>query len=51
MVTHKLQVMMMCDRIVVVSDGEVKEHGTYEELMEMKGVFAGLASGGEWIGE
>jgi len=51
MVTHKLQVMMMCDRIVVVSDGEVKEHGTYEELMEMKGVFAGLANGGEWIGE
>ncbi|KIK03449.1 hypothetical protein K443DRAFT_653774 [Laccaria amethystina LaAM-08-1] len=51
MVTHKLQVMTMCDRIVVVSDGEVKEHGTYEELMEMKGVFAGLASRGEWIGE
>jgi ATP-binding cassette subfamily B (MDR/TAP) protein 1 len=32
---------MMGDRIVVVSDGKVKEHGT----------FAGLASGGEWIGE
>jgi ATP-binding cassette subfamily B (MDR/TAP) protein 1 len=48
MVTHQLQVMMVCDWIVVVSDGE---HGRYEELMEMKGVYAGLASGGEWIGE
>jgi ATP-binding cassette subfamily B (MDR/TAP) protein 1 len=51
MVTHKLQVMLMCDRIIVVSDGEVAEQGTYEELMERKGVFATLASGGEWVGE
>jgi len=51
MVTHKLEVMMMCDRIVVVDDGEVKEQGTYDELMQRKGVFASLASGGEWVGE
>ena len=51
MVTHKMQVMMMCDRIIVVDGGEVKEHGTYEQLMEMKGVFATLAKGGEWVGE
>ncbi|TFK71455.1 P-loop containing nucleoside triphosphate hydrolase protein [Pluteus cervinus] len=51
MVTHKLQVMQMCDRILVVEEGEIKEHGSYEELMERKGVFASLASGGEWVGE
>ncbi|KAF8965780.1 P-loop containing nucleoside triphosphate hydrolase protein [Flammula alnicola] len=51
MVTHKMQVMRMCDRIVVLHEGEVREQGTYEELMEMKGVFATLASGGEWVGE
>jgi len=51
MVTHKLQVMLMCDRILVVHEGEVAEQGTYEQLMERKGVFATLASGGEWVGE
>lgn len=51
MITHKLQVMQMCDRILVVDQGEIVEDGTFEQLMEKKGVFAGLASGGEWIGE
>ncbi|KAJ2913175.1 hypothetical protein MD484_g7239, partial [Candolleomyces efflorescens] len=51
MVTHKMQVMLMCDRIVVVGEGEVKEEGTYEELMRRNGVFATLASGGEWNGD
>jgi ATP-binding cassette subfamily B (MDR/TAP) protein 1 len=51
MVTHKLQVMLMCDRIIVVGEGEVKEQGTYEQLMRKNGVFATLASGGEWNGE
>ena len=50
-VSYQLQVMRMCDRIVVLQDGEVKETGTYEELVERKGVFASLASGGEWVGE
>ena len=51
MITHKLQVMQMCDRILVVDQGEIVEDGTFEQLMEMKGVFAGMAHGGEWIGE
>ena len=49
MVTHKLQVMQMCDRIVVVSDGAIAEQGTYRELMEKRGIFAQLANGGEWM--
>ncbi|KAF8064828.1 P-loop containing nucleoside triphosphate hydrolase protein [Lyophyllum atratum] len=51
MVTHKLQVMRMCDRVLVVADGEVKEEGTFEELVRRKGLFATLAGGGEWVGE
>lgn len=51
MVTHKVPVMQMCDRILVVHEGVIAEHGTYDELMERKGVFATLARGGEWVGE
>ena len=50
MVTHKVEVMRMCDRIVVIEDGKVVEEGRYEELVERKGPFAKLASGGEWLG-
>ncbi|GAA6031431.1 hypothetical protein JCM8097_005656 [Rhodosporidiobolus ruineniae] len=48
-VTHKLAVMEKCDRIVVVQDGVVAETGTVAELRaKPNGVFASLASGGEW---
>ncbi|KAF8963802.1 P-loop containing nucleoside triphosphate hydrolase protein [Flammula alnicola] len=50
-ITHKLEAMLMCDRIVVVHEGEVVEEGSYESLVECKGVFATLARGGEWVGE
>jgi ATP-binding cassette subfamily B (MDR/TAP) protein 1 len=48
MVTHKLNVMRMCDRVVVLDDGKVAEMGSYDELVRMGGVFTRLASGGEW---
>lgn len=51
MITHKLPVMRMCDRILVVHEGTIAEQGTYEELIAKRGVFAQLASGGEWSGE
>jgi ATP-binding cassette subfamily B (MDR/TAP) protein 1 len=46
-----VQDMRMCDRILVVDQREIVENGTFEQLMEMKGVFTGMAHGGEWIGE
>ena len=49
MVTHKVAAMKMCDRILVVHDGVIAETGTFDELMDRKGVFAQLASGGEWF--
>lgn len=47
-ITHNLEAMLMCDRILVVDDGRIVEQGTYDRLMERKGVFATLARGGEW---
>ncbi|KAI6120166.1 P-loop containing nucleoside triphosphate hydrolase protein [Pisolithus croceorrhizus] len=43
MITHQVPAMKMCDRIVV--------KGTWDELVDRRGVFAKLASGGEWAGE
>lgn len=40
MISHNLEAMLMCDRILVVHDGEVVEQGTYDRLMEHKGTFA-----------
>lgn len=51
MITHQVPVMKMCDRIVVLQDGVVVEEGTWDELVDRRGVFAKLASGGEWAGE
>jgi ATP-binding cassette subfamily B (MDR/TAP) protein 1 len=51
MVTHKLPVMRMCDRIWVMHEGAVAEDGTYEELMAKKGIFSHLARAGEWVPE
>ena len=52
MVTHKIEVMRLCDRLVVLGSGReagrVVEEGRFEELMERKGEFARLASGGVW---
>jgi ATP-binding cassette subfamily B (MDR/TAP) protein 1 len=47
-ITHKVQMMRMCDRILVVREGEIVESGPYDELMAQNGVFATLARGGEW---
>lgn len=51
MITHQVPVMKMCDRIVVLRDGVVVEEGPWDQLVSRKGIFAELASGGEWVGE
>lgn len=50
-VTHKLPVMQMADRILVVDAGSVVEEGKYDDLMSRKGTFWKLATAGEWEGE
>jgi ATP-binding cassette subfamily B (MDR/TAP) protein 1 len=51
MVTHKLPVMKMCDRILVMHEGVVAEDGTYRNLMARNSIFARLARAGEWVPE
>lgn len=48
LVTHKLPIMQLCDRIIVIHEGRVAEHGSYSELLDRKGLFTSLANGGEW---
>ncbi|KAJ7749063.1 P-loop containing nucleoside triphosphate hydrolase protein [Mycena maculata] len=50
MITHKIPVMMMCDRILVVHEGRIAEQGSYDELMRRSGVFSALVNGGEVAG-
>ena len=38
-VAHRLSTIRNADRIAVIGDGNVLESGSYEELMEKKGVF------------
>lgn len=43
LVTHQLQYLPHVDHIVVLKDGEVAEHGSFEELLKADGGFRALA--------
>jgi ATP-binding cassette subfamily B (MDR/TAP) protein 1 len=49
-VTHKLPIMQMADRIIVIEDGTVVDEGGYADLMQRRGTFYKLATAGEWEG-
>lgn len=42
-IAHRLSTIRNADRIIVMDAGRIIEEGTFEELMEQKGVFAELA--------
>jgi len=42
-VAHRLSTIQDADRIVVVEHGRVVESGTFDELLELDGVFARMA--------
>lgn len=42
-IAHRLSTIMNCNKIIVMDQGKIVESGTYSELMEKDGVFAGLA--------
>jgi ATP-binding cassette subfamily B protein len=41
-IAHRLSTVLAADQILVVSDGEIKERGRHEELMEMQGIYRNL---------
>ncbi|SCW45527.1 NHLM bacteriocin system ABC transporter, ATP-binding protein [Ruminococcaceae bacterium YRB3002] len=43
-VAHRLSTVQNCDRIFVVDGGKIAESGTYDELMQLNGVFAELVA-------
>ncbi|KZT55004.1 P-loop containing nucleoside triphosphate hydrolase protein [Calocera cornea HHB12733] len=49
MITHKLPIMQMCDRVVCLKDGEVAEQGLFDDLMAQRGAFYSLATAGQWV--
>lgn len=42
-IAHRLSTIRHCDRIIVLDDGSVAEEGTFDELMQRKGLFYELA--------
>lgn len=43
-ITHRLSSVKLADRILVLEKGEIAEEGTFESLMEKKGIFAEMYS-------
>ena len=41
-VAHRLSTIEDCDRIIVLDKGKIVENGTFDELVEMNGIFADL---------
>ena len=41
-IAHRLSTIVGCDQILVVSNGEIKERGTHDELMAKKGVYTSM---------
>ena len=38
-ITHKIIVMRLCGRVIVLDQGSVDEEGTFDELMKKRGTF------------
>ena len=43
-IAHQLSTIRQCDRILVLDKGKIAEDGTYDELNDLKGIFADLVA-------
>jgi ATP-binding cassette subfamily B multidrug efflux pump len=41
-IAHRLSTIMQMDRIIVLKEGHILEDGTHKELLQKKGLYAGL---------
>ncbi|MDD5774088.1 MAG: ATP-binding cassette domain-containing protein, partial [bacterium] len=41
-ISHRTSTIRMADRIIVLDQGQIAEHGTHEELLDKKGLYAEL---------
>lgn len=41
-ISHRIYSTRFCDKIAVLENGEIKEYGTYQELMRLKGLYYDL---------
>lgn len=41
-IAHRLSTIKQSDRIYIVNDGQIAEMGTHEELLALKGIYAGM---------
>jgi ABC-type transport system involved in Fe-S cluster assembly fused permease/ATPase subunit len=39
-IAHRLSTIINSDQIVVMKDGQIVEHGSYKDLLELNGAFA-----------
>ncbi len=42
-IAHRLSTVCHCDRIIVLNKGHIAEQGTFDELMEQKGIFYAMS--------
>jgi ATP-binding cassette subfamily B (MDR/TAP) protein 1 len=47
-ITHSVEAMRRCDRVICLGEGRVAEEGSFDELVAKGGVFAQLMKTGEW---
>ena len=42
MIAHRISTMQHADKIIVLSDGKVTEHGTHESLLKLNGIYTDI---------
>jgi len=50
-IAHRLSTVQKADRILVLRDGAIVEHGTFEELLALGGFFSYLYNIQAWTRE
>jgi ATP-binding cassette subfamily B protein len=50
-IAHRLSTVRQADQILVLKEGRLVEHGRYDDLMRLGGLFAQLSSRGEFVAD